>query len=72
MQRDRRRVMDKTKLPSNWKMFLRDNNNKTEVFEFLANKIVTKCPDNVIVVIKGNQALSNSSISLDGLSPCNQ
>ncbi|KAK3885071.1 hypothetical protein Pcinc_010725 [Petrolisthes cinctipes] len=64
--------MDKTKLPlpTNWKSFLRDNNNKTELFEFLADKIVTMCPDNVVVVTKGDQDLSNRSISLDGLSPC--
>ena len=29
------------------------------------------CPENVIVVTKGDQALSNRSIVLDGLSPCN-
>ena len=63
--------MEKTKLPPNWKSFLRDNNNKTELFGFLADKIVTMCPDNVVVVTKGDQALSSRSISFDGLSPCN-
>ena len=29
------------------------------------------CPDKVVVVTKGDQALSNRSINLDGLSPCN-
>ncbi|KAL0198142.1 hypothetical protein M9458_006682, partial [Cirrhinus mrigala] len=67
----RRRVTDKTKLPPNWKSFLRDNENKTELFGFLAEKIVTLCPDNVVVVTKGEQALSNKPISLEGLSPCN-
>ena len=67
----RRRVTEKTKLPHNWKSFLRDNDNKTELFGFLADKIVTLCPDNVVVVTKGDQALSNQPISLEGLSPCN-
>ncbi|RXN31429.1 hypothetical protein ROHU_004760 [Labeo rohita] len=57
--------------PPNWKSFLRDNENKTELFGFLAEKIVTLCPDNVVVVTKGEQALSNKPISLEGLSPCN-
>ena len=38
---DRRRVTDKTKLPLYWKSFLRDSDNKTELFQFLADKIVT-------------------------------
>lgn len=59
-------MMEKTKMPSNWKSFLRENN-KTELFGFLVDKIVTMCPDNVIIVTKGDQALSNRSISLDGL-----
>ncbi|KAK3889503.1 hypothetical protein Pcinc_006475 [Petrolisthes cinctipes] len=62
---DRRRVMDKTKLPPNWKSVLRDNN-KTELSEFFADKIVTMCPDNVVFVTKEDQALSKRSISLDG------
>ncbi|XP_034030967.1 uncharacterized protein LOC117514556 [Thalassophryne amazonica] len=68
---DRRRVTDKTKLPPNWKHFLRDNDNKTELFEFLADKIVSLCAENVVIVTKGKEALSNKPISLESLSPCN-
>lgn len=42
-----------------------------ELFRFLADKIMTLCPDNVVVVTKGEQALSDKPISLEGLSPCN-
>ena len=44
---DQCQVVEKIKLPPNWKSFLRDNNNKSELFGFLADKIVTLCPDNV-------------------------
>ncbi|CAC5411388.1 unnamed protein product [Mytilus coruscus] len=36
----RRRVTDKGKIPQNWQSFMRDNSNKTELFNFLADKIV--------------------------------
>ena len=68
---DRRRVTDKNKLPPNWKSFLRDNDNKTELFGFLADKLVTLCPDNVLVVTKGEHALSNKPICLTSLIPGN-
>lgn len=67
----RRRVTDKTKLPPIWTSFLRDSDNKTELFEYLADKIVCMCPDNVVVVTKGEQALSNTPINTEGLCPCN-
>ena len=35
----RRRVSGNNKTPTNWKGFLRDSNNKTEVLNFLADKI---------------------------------
>ena len=62
--------MEKTNFLPTWKSFLSDNN-KTELFGFLDDEIVTKCPDDVVVVTKGDQAIFKKSISLDGLSPCN-
>jgi len=35
----RRRVAPTSKTPQNWKSFLRDNNNKTELFHFLADRL---------------------------------
>lgn len=67
----RHRVTDKTELPPSWSSFLRDSDNKTELFEYLADKIVSMCPDKVVVVTKGDQALSNKPINFDGLYPCN-
>ena len=53
-----------------WLNFLRDSYNKTELFEYLADKIIETCPNNVIVT-KADQALFNKAIDLEGLSPCN-
>ncbi len=64
-------MTDKTKVPPNWRSFLRDNDNKTELFEFLADKIVTLCLENVVIVTKGEHVLCNKPDSVEGLSPCN-
>ena len=68
---DRCRVTSKTKLPPNWKSFLQDRDNKTELFESLADMKETLHAENVAVVTKGEQALSNKLISLERLCPCN-
>ncbi|KAJ8402462.1 hypothetical protein AAFF_G00369510 [Aldrovandia affinis] len=50
----RRRVTGKGKIPSNWRNFLRENDNKAELFNFLADKIariMVKASDTDVVVI---------------------
>lgn len=64
-------MTDKTKLPPIRLSSLRDSDNKTELFEYLADKIVSMCPDKIVVVTKGHQALSNKPINFDSLYPCN-
>ena len=67
----RRRVTAKGKLPQNWGSFLRDDDNKTELFHFLADKIAEMSTTNTVVVTKGEDALSNQMVNLDELAPCN-
>lgn len=43
---------------------------ETELFAFLAYKIMTLCSDYVVVVTKGEQTLSNKPISHEGLRSC--
>jgi len=70
---DRRRVTGIGKLPRNWKNFLCDSTNKTELFEFLADKVVEQRYEKTVVVTKGSGALSNNIMTdLKELSPCNQ
>jgi hypothetical protein len=64
-------VTDKGKIPQNWRSFLRDNSIKTELFNFLADKIVKMCPNNTGIVTQEEGVVCNQSISLEGLTHCN-
>ena len=67
----RRRVTDKGKIPQNWMSFLRDNNNKTELFIFLADKIVEVCKGNTVIVTREESVVCNKPVQLEGLTSCN-
>ncbi|KAJ8372700.1 hypothetical protein AAFF_G00277690 [Aldrovandia affinis] len=66
----RRRVTGKGKIPSNWRNFLRENDNKAELFNFLADKIARLATPNVVIVTKEEDAVSNRTINLAGVAPC--
>lgn len=66
----RRRVSGSSKRPMNWKRFLRDNDNKTELFHFLAEKIASTRTTNIVIVTRGKDALVNQQMVLDDISPC--
>ena len=51
--------------------FFWNNDNKTDLFNFLADKIVEKFQGNVVIVTMEEGAVSNQLISLEGMSPCN-
>ncbi|KAJ8364285.1 hypothetical protein SKAU_G00131160 [Synaphobranchus kaupii] len=67
----RRRVTDNGKVPRNWRSFLRENDNKTELFNFLADKIVRMHTPNMVIVTKEEDTVSNQATSLDDVAPCN-
>ncbi|CAG2251463.1 unnamed protein product [Mytilus edulis] len=67
----RRRVQDETNVPGNWQEFLRLDENKIELFHFLADKIPSAGIDNEIVVTDKINALGNTAEhSYELLSPC--
>lgn len=68
----RRRVTEKNTIPSNWHNFLRHNDNKSELFHFLAEKIAQMSVPNLVIVTKGPQALSTPKVSLSELNTCSQ
>ena len=70
----RRRVTESSKAPSNWKNFLRDDDNKTELFSFLARKIYQVVAESTIVVTNGEEIVSNKSEITESsdLAPCFQ
>ncbi|KAK4304447.1 hypothetical protein Pmani_023602 [Petrolisthes manimaculis] len=67
----RQRVTGRGKVPKNWQSFMRDSSNKTELFEFLADKIVENCTDNIVYVTRGKNVVCNQMVNLGYLSPCN-
>ena len=66
----RRRVTKEGKIPSNWRNFLRVNDNKVELFNLLADKIAHMSSQNVVIVTKEEDAVSNHTINLAGVAPC--
>lgn len=70
----RRRVTSTNKTPSNWRSFLRDNSNKTELFNFLADRVSEISTANTVVVTKEEQAMTSKnneeSTNLDQITPC--
>lgn len=66
----RRRVTGSSKTPTNWRSFLRDDNNKTELFHFLADKICASQATNITIATKGEGVVSNTLQSTDSLAPC--
>ena len=48
----RRRVLPNVKLPSYWKIFLRNDDNKDELFQFLANASVSQDTGNKVILSK--------------------
>jgi hypothetical protein len=50
---------------------LRENSSKTELYNFLADKIVKMCPNNTVIVTQEDGVVCNHSISLEGLTHCN-
>lgn len=67
----RRRVSEKGSIPKNWTNFMRDNTNKTELFNFLATKVIELCTVNVVYVTTEDSVVSNRPVNLEGLSKCN-
>ena len=65
----RRRVAGGNKIPKNGQSFLRDDN-KTELFHFLADKIAEMHTMNVVVVTMEKLALSTQVINLNHVAPC--
>ena len=70
----RRRVKADTRIPGNWPEFLRNDNNKVELFNFLADELMSIGPEyGEVISTKGQNVLCNMSHEdLFNLSPCNQ
>ena len=66
----RRRVEAGTKIPGNWQDFLRLDENKKELFVFLAEYIPDLSTEKEVVSKYGDSALSRG-VDIQGVAPCN-
>lgn len=65
----RRRVSGNSKTPTNWKGFVRDGNNKTKLFNFLADKIAITSTINIVIITKEDDAIATQPKSLSEIKP---
>ena len=68
----RRKVECNVKVPSNWKEFLRDSKNKTELFHFLSTKISSHDCDKILISTFNAGVHGNipCEVDLSPLEPC--
>ena len=70
----RRHVVAKGAIPQNWQSFLRDDYNKTELFNFLSSMLYDSFlqQDKELIITTGVTVLSKPLVEdLESLSPCN-
>ena len=68
----RRRVLPDSKIPSNWHSFLRVDENKEELFKFLAIESTSIQTDKAVVSTQAGTVLSTTNIDRSSLAPCTQ
>ena len=71
----RRRVSSSTRIPGNWPGFLRNNENKQELFRFLAHKCVdyeTEDDKTIYSTVDDQVVCSSSGTITSALAPCSQ
>ncbi len=66
----RRRVEPQNAIPGNWQEFLRINDNKTELFSFLARCVVGIATDKQIITTLNTDILCINRQDVSGLAPC--
>ena len=67
----RRRVEPNNRIPGNWNAFLRVDENKAELFRFLADlSIGLKVEGKQVISTRGHGVVCNSDIDICNLSPC--
>ena len=62
-------MTETSKAPTNWRSFLQDENNKTELFHVIEDKLC-EAETASMVVVKKEDTISNKMMSLDAVAPC--
>ena len=72
---NRRKVQPSVFLPTSWEKFLRVNENKTELYHYIAEVIQSTLFQNAenkqIVTTNGDKVLSSVEVLMENISPCN-
>jgi len=67
----RQRLAPSGKVPRNWPQFLRNDQNKTQLFAFLAEAVtMTDVPNKCVVATTENSVLTSTEMPATGMSPC--
>ncbi|KAJ8405691.1 hypothetical protein AAFF_G00316710 [Aldrovandia affinis] len=66
----RRRVEPSSSIPGNWQAFLRIDENKVELFAFLATRIATTETEKQIIITNHQEVLCTQPRDVVGLAPC--
>lgn len=63
--------MPNSRIPKNWETFLHDDNNKTELFAYLAEQITNiDCTPKEMISTYGKEVRSSSQQDFSNISPC--
>ena len=68
----RRRVESSNAVPRNWRDFLRNDDNKTELFSFLSLKTVSLETDSQVIVTHHKDVICTQQRNTTNLAPCTQ
>ena len=68
----RRRVESSNAVPRNWRDFLSNDDNKTELFSFLSLKTVSLETDNQVIVTHHKDVICTQQRNTTNLAPCTQ
>ena len=66
----RRRIFASNPIPRNWSEFLRVDDNKNQLFKFLAEYFSNLQTDNQVITTIGEQVVCNFQRDVSGLAPC--
>ena len=66
----RRRVEGKNKIPSNWPEFLRVDENKSELFALISERVANEIFPGLVIITRGKGVISSGFCDLEGLTDC--
>ena len=69
-KRIRRHVEGNKQVPSNWQEFLRVDNNKSELFHLISDRIVNEEFAGLLIVTRDDEVLSSAPCDIAGLMSC--